>query len=267
MSRPAESPGAALRVGHFSSIPWIPLYAGSGDWPVQRVQCVSSGVRDLAERGRLDITPMATADWFDLHERWRRLAPWGLAYRQQAGSVLLFSQRPIEALDAADLAICGETTTSVRVLHALLTGRYGLRVGTWRRGVDPGDSETPRLLIQDQALEEAGRRRFRHVYDVGREWWAWQRTPIISALWVARSDLPAAETAQFEQYLHAAYRRYEADPVGTIAAHRRQFGWPAATGTVTALLANFEYRLGDEAERGIEVMRTLLPARLPQLAA
>jgi hypothetical protein len=46
-----------INVGHFTSVPWIPNYCGSDHWPVNLVRCESSGVRELVEAGRLDVTP------------------------------------------------------------------------------------------------------------------------------------------------------------------------------------------------------------------
>lgn len=250
------------RVGFFSSIPWIPCYTGRKGWDVSLVGCESSGVRDLALQGKLDVTPMATVDWFMFGGEWTRLKNWGIAILERADSVLFFSNTPIEELDDADVAICDQTSTSVRVLQAIMVKKYGLRIGRWRRNVDVLDSETPRLLIQNQAVEEAARNRFRFVYDLGTEWSSWQGTPIVSAVWVHRAGTDARTVAALDELLTNSIDRYRADPLAAIEAHRREFGWTVSAESVRALHTNFEYALGEAAERGIDRMCDILQERI-----
>ena len=249
-------------VGHFSSIPWIPNYVSAEGWPMDLVTCESSEVRSLTQQGALAFTPMAVADWFALRADWRRVGSWGIAYRGQAGSVRLFSQVPIEQLDGADIAVCDETTTSVRVLEVILKEKYGMDIGAWRRNVDPSDSTTPRLLIQNQAFEESSRRRFAHCYDLGEEWWHWQGTPIVSAVWVGEATLPDADVAAMEARLHNSMALYQQDPLRAIELHLKRHKLMLDTRAVRALHGNFEYLLGTECERGIQRMEELLPAEV-----
>lgn len=263
-SFPGEAFGArsfphAINVGHFTSVPWIPNYCGSDHWPVNLVRCESSGVRALVESGRLDATPMAVADWIELKDEWTRLGNRGIAIKRRADSVLFFSQEPLSELDGADVAICGETQNSVRVLQALLTQKYGLRIGNWRRDVDVDDDRTPRLLIQNQAMEERARGRFRYEFDLGEEWFSWQGLPLVSAIWVHRVDLDAAAVAHVENLLAASMRHYRADPAAAVAKHRSTFGWTRSAADVELLHKNFDYELGSAAEMGIERQSEILP--------
>jgi chorismate dehydratase len=248
-----------LNIGLFPSIPWIPYYSRSDTWPANLHICESSEVRSLAEAGLLDVTPMATVDWFALSDQWHRLSNWGIAFRRRAGSVLFFSNTPVSQLDLADIAICGETTTSVRVLEAILKGKYGLRIGQWRRNVDTDDDVTPRLLIQNQAVEEAQRKRFAHVMDIGAEWWDWQGTPIVSAVWVHRRELDKSLLQQVHKLLKESMESYFLRSAEVIHAHKAAHKWHASVVDIQALHGNFEYALGEECERGIQRMRAVLP--------
>lgn len=262
----ARSLSPAVNVGHFTSVPWIPNYCGSEHWPVNLVQCESSGVRELAEAGRLDITPMAVADWSELQAGWKRLKNRGIAIKRRADSVLFFTQKPLSELDGADVAICGETQNSVRVLQALLAQRYGLRIGRWRRDVDDADDQTPRLLIQNQAMEERARGRFRYEFDLGEEWFTWQGVPLVSAIWVHRADLDPSAVAHVEDLLAASMRLYRADPAAAVARHRMAFGWTRTAADVELLHQNFEYELGAAAEFGIERQQEVLPKEVAGFA-
>lgn len=255
-------PSSSPRVGYFPSVPWIPNYTGRAAWPVELVRCESSGVRGLIEHGRLDVTPLAIPDLFELEGRWRRLANWGISYRGVAGSVLFFSPRPWHELDDCPVAICDETTTSVRVLQALMKQKYGLRIGRWTRALDPADELTPRLLIQDQAVAELRKDRFAYIYDIGHEWWGWQGTPIVSAVWAHRADLDAETVAGVESLIAASVARYRANPRAAVAARQAEQGLPAPVNSILALHRNFQYALDAEAEKGIERMRQVLEAKV-----
>lgn len=260
----SQAPRAALdiNVGHFTSVPWISNYVFSVTWPVNLIRCESSGVRHLAESGQLDFTPMAATDWFSLEHRWTRLRNWGIAIRQRADSVMLFSQKPLHELDGDDIAICGETTNSVRTLQALLKDRYGLRIGRWSRNVDAADDTTPRLLIQNQAVEERARGRFPYQIDIGQEWFDWQGAPLVSAVWVHRVDARPAAIEVMENLLASSMQRYRENPTAAVQAHKREHHWPMSVEEIERLHANFEYELGDAAELGLERMRRVLPAEV-----
>jgi chorismate dehydratase len=257
-----HKPKPSLTVGHFGSVPWIPSYTGSDVWPVSLLQCESSGVRELALQGHVDITPMAVADWFDIGDSWRRLDNWGISFRDKADSVCLFSPRPIEDLHLAEIAICEQTTSSVRILEALLKGKYGLGIGPWRRNVNVHEATTPRLLIQNEAVEERARKRFSFVYDLGREWHEWQGTPVVTAVWVYHASTAPSDVEVMRRLLADAMARYRADPLAAVASHRARFGWTSSIDEIVALHRNFEYELQEEASRGLERMRAILPARV-----
>lgn len=258
MSRPV--------VGRFPSLPWIPNYCGASAWHADLLTCESSQVAGLTSAGRLDITPMATVDWLRSSGAWTRLGPWGIAFRGQAGSVLFFSDRPIEHLDGADIAVCDETTTSVRVLEAILVGKYGLRIGNWRRNVDVKDDRTPRLLIQNQAVEERQRRRFSYVYDLGQEWWSWQGTPIVSAVWVHRAEIDPMLVALQRQRLEDAMATYRANPLLAVEKHLAREQLQHSASSICELHENFEYELGAESEAGITRMREVLKEKVTGFA-
>jgi chorismate dehydratase len=255
-----------INVGHFKSLPWVPAYVQHETWPVNLVACESSGVRHLAEAGLLDITPMAAADWFELEHQWPRLRNFGISIRERAESVVLFSQKPLAELDEADIAICGETQNSVRVLQALLQNKHGLRIGRWSRDVDDSDDETPRLLIQNQAVAERQRGRFKHLIDIGQEWHNWMGLPLVSAVWVRRSDADPAAIEVVENLLASSLQRYRADPAAAVDAHKRENGWSASVETVRQLHRNFDYELGGPAELALERMRLVLPREVEGFA-
>lgn len=251
-----------LSVGHFPSLPWIPQYVAREAWPVRLVRCESSGVRSLVDRAQLEVTPMAAADWFTLDGTWRRLGNLGISFAGQAGSVLMFSQQRIEDMDSAELAICAETTSSVRLLQAIMTGRYGLRIGHWHRQVDESESRTARLLIQNQAVAELARKRFRYVYDLGEMWADWQKVPTVTAVWVYRSDCLPEEAESVELLLRESMRVYRSDPEKAIAAHKAEFAWPGKVSDVARLHENFVYDLGPDQLAGLERMRQVMPAEV-----
>lgn len=250
-----------LRIGHFPSAPWAPYYAPLWAMKAERVRCVSSQVRELALQGELDATPMATVDWLEMSNRFVRLGALGIAYRERAQSVLLFSPVPVTQLGGVPIAVSTETTTSIRVLRALLKGRHGLKLGPLVPLSDDLSLKMPRLLIQDEALAEAARSRFEHVIDLGEEWWAWQHTPIVSAVWVARAGLPAATVRQLQAQLSHALGSFWGDAETHAERFAAQAASPVGAQALVALCRHFRYRLGEDEERGIRRMNSLLESR------
>jgi predicted solute-binding protein len=162
----------------------------------------------------------------------------------------------------AEIAICDQTTSSVRILQALLKGKYGLGIGPWRRNVNVHEATTPRLLIQDEAVEEGARKRFPYVYDLGREWHEWQGTPVVTAVWVYHASVDPSDVEAMRQLLADSMARYRADPLAAVTSHRNRFRWTSTIEEIVALHRNFEYELQEEASYGLDRMRAILPRRV-----
>ena len=116
-----------------------------------------------------------------------------IAAQEQVRSVLLFSRKPMEAIEsfAADTS----SRTSVALTQVLLARRYGIRprVRPYPPRLDEMlDVADAGLIIGDPALrldpEQAdwkGQPLF--VYDLGAEWWDLTGLPMVFAVWAVKN--------------------------------------------------------------------------------
>jgi len=139
----------------------------------------------MALSGGVDCAPLPVVECWKLETVFEPLGPWGIAVREAAGSVFLFSKKKITDLERSVIGITEETSTSVVLLDLILRVRYGMAV-TLRRGFESADEA--RLVIGDAALAPRAAD-FPFVYDLGREWVQWQKRPFVFAQWVVRRSL------------------------------------------------------------------------------
>lgn len=159
--------------------------------------------------GTVDAGPVPVADYLRMKDELTRVGRLGIATRERAGSVLLFSTKPIGKLGGARVAITGQTSTSGLLVRLILEGRYQVEPAAYvpadeledstGRALEGGGACEARLAIGDEALEmRAGAGlRYRHCLDLGLEWSRWTGLPCVFAVWAARNGRipPGLESA------------------------------------------------------------------------
>jgi chorismate dehydratase len=247
-----------LRVARLPYLNVLPYFLGEEPRTV-----LSASPRKLCEEalaGRVDAGPFSLLDAWRLEALFEPLAgDFGIAVKGPARSVLLFSRVPLEDLDQARIGVTEETSTSVRLLEALLVLREGVKP-VLMRGFTPQD--TARLLIGDQALLEAAnlRKDFPHVYDLGREWYLWRERPFVFAKWLVRRTAPAYLKDELRDRLDASLQRFERNRDTAVWKASAEYRLSAAQ--VRDYLSGFVYRLGHSEREAEDLFRTMLP-RLP----
>jgi chorismate dehydratase len=241
------------RVARMTYLNVAPFHWGCEKWGVELVPCVPRGLGRLAARGEVDAGPMAVVDWFALENEFEPAGPYGIASNGPALSVLLFSAKPIEALEDSVIAVTEETSTSFQLLRLLLEERYGVQPRDYRRGAENGDAS---LIIGDAALEEVKRGRFKFVYDLGEEWRRWQGLPFVFARWVIRRNLAEEEKERFARLLQSSFEAgmQHVEELARLCAGQGAL----AANEIVAYLRNLVYKIGPEEERGLAEFRRLL---------
>lgn len=239
-----------LRVGRIPYLNCEPFFAY-----LDGVETVSLSPRELGQAiasGELDAGPVPLADVLVLGDSVRRL-PLGIATPGAAGSVLVFSRRPLPELAGATLGVTDETSTSVRILRLLLDLRYGVSGVRWGKIAEGVDGV---LLIGDEALRARTRgTAFAHCTDLGAEWTAWTGLPCVFAIWAVAARIPAEAALDLERRLDRALDRAMAS-LPEIAARRRDTGLdPAQT---AGYLRNFIYRFGPKEDAAIREFKKRL---------
>jgi chorismate dehydratase len=242
-----------LRVGRISYLNVEPFFHAF-PWPLSEA-LPPRALGDAVAGGRIDAGPLPLADCLRLDVA-VSLLPFGIATRERAQSVFLFSSRPFADLGGARIAVTGETSTSVRLLRLLLTFRYAVEPATLVGLEDPADAV---LLIGDAALKARfGRWPHPTCFDLGEEWTHWTGLPCVFAAWAVRRDAGASAPGALGEALDRALDAGLRDLPAIARARQDVKGWGLGERDIVAYLGGFSYRLGPDEEKGMAEFRRLL---------
>jgi chorismate dehydratase len=159
-----------------------------------------SALASAADSGAIDAGPIPLVDSFRLEDRLQPVAGFCVASLKQAGSVLLFSTKPIGDLQGARIGIIHEASTAQRLLHVLLHLKYRLQVADYV----PLDAASDAFLLigNDGLRRRMGVPGFPHTYDLGAEWYAWTGLPFVFSRWMVRRDAAPKDRALLEDTLY-----------------------------------------------------------------
>lgn len=262
-----------LRVGLMPYLNSEAFYYASDPLLFQLVPLVPSAMAKAARDGELDAGPIPLVDCFRLENRFVPVNGFCIATVERARSILLFSNRPMEQLGGATIAVTDETSTSSQLLRVLLAHRLRVRPGGYLALATSSSLERllrdgrptlydAYLLIGDTAL------RNRHVppdfpyrYDLGAEWHRWTGLPFVFARWIVRADATAEERGRLEHQLAASVSAALAN-VDAIA-RKRHADLGLTVEEAAEYVRSFRYVLGPQEERAMVRFRELLAA-LPQ---
>jgi len=211
---------AVGRISYLNAVPYFYRLAETG-FSGRVVAGVPSELNRRLAAGELDLSPSSS---FEYARQWRdyRLLPGhSISSCGPVHSVLLFSRRPLAEVAGAEIALTGESATSVNLLQVLLrefcgAGQVPCRVppGLVEDVIAAGGSA---LLIGDRALNAA-----RHppagclIYDLGELWHRFTGMPFVFGLWIVREgacrDRPGEIRAflrQLDQSLASAFADLE----------------------------------------------------------
>jgi chorismate dehydratase len=242
-----------LRVGRISYLNVEPFFHFF-PWPLAEA-LPPRALGEAVASGRVDAGPLPLADCLRLDEM-VTLLPFGIATRDRARSVFLFSARPLADLAGARIAVTGETATSVRLLRLLLAFRYEVQPVTLVPVDAPADAV---LLIGDAALRAwHGRWPHPHCADLGEEWTRWTGLPCVFAAWAVRRDAGEDARGELARTLDRALAAALADLPALARARTDVRAWGMSEADVVAYLAGFGYRLGPDEEKAMAEFRRLL---------
>lgn len=192
-----------LRVGQIPDLETEPFYV---DMPRRGVVLYEMPSHELAaalEQGEIDAGPLPLLDCWRLADLLQPVAGFCVASMQRSGSVLLYTNTPIEQLAGARVGLMEEALTASRLLDVLLQQRYERAPVTYVSIQEPPHDAL--LLVGKQALlRRGGVRGFEHTYDLGAEWFAWTRLPFVFARWMIRQDAEPPVKALLQDTLYVS---------------------------------------------------------------
>ncbi len=199
----------------------------------------------MAKKKKIDAGPISLVDSFLIEKDFEPLGNFGIAVKNLAKSVLLFSKNPIHSLQGHTIGLTSDSVTSIKLLQFLIKKRYRLKV-KYRVGFK--DSDDAQIYIGDLALKKFAEhskklsKRFPYVTDLGEEWQTWKKLPFVFARWMVRKDLPNEEKNLLAKWLNQ----------NIITAPNLK------NSSQQTYLDGFCYRLGPKELKAIQTFRNLL---------
>lgn len=246
-------------------IPWInadPVYGaidrGLVRVPAELVAGTAAELNELLAAGELDVSVVSAVEYARNAGAYHLLPQLAISCDGPVHSVLLFSRRPVAALDDALVLTTASSRTSVLLLDLLCRHRWRVRPRTAEVRAEPADldrlatlAHDAVLVIGDAALLLRARDAYPHVTDLGEAWHAWTGLPFVFAVWAARRPAPAATVRAVHEALLAS-RAWGLAHLDTLAADAAaRTGVPAAT--CRAYLGDLDYSLGPRHLEGLGV--------------
>ncbi|MFC8232360.1 menaquinone biosynthetic enzyme MqnA/MqnD family protein [Streptomyces sp. NPDC056661] len=202
------------RVGHIQFLNCLPLYWGlARTGTLLDLELSKDTPEKLSEqlvRGDLDIGPITLVEYLRNADQLVAFPDIAVGCDGPVMSCVIVSQRPLEELDGARVALGSTSRTSVRLAQLLLAERYEVSPDYYTCPPDLGlmmQEADAAVLIGDAALRASlhdAPRLGLQVHDLGQMWKEWTGLPFVFAVWAARKDYLAAHPAMVNE-VHRAF--------------------------------------------------------------
>jgi chorismate dehydratase len=185
-----------IRIGKIPYLNSILFFHGLENEPGVRLESlVPRALSSAVAEDDVDAGPVPLVTAWEIEDRFTPLGDFCISTIDWARSILFFSKRPFDQLDGAVIGVTNETSTSVRLLRALLTHAWRVRPARFTHVDWPTNDAF--LLIGDEALiHRRGVKDYPHVADLGDVWHKWTGLPFVFARWMVRTTLPDADKAR-----------------------------------------------------------------------
>lgn len=194
------------RISYLNTVPFFHHLDLSG-FSGRIVDGVPSELNALLAAGEIDLSPSSSFEYARYWHNYLLLPGLSISSRGPVCSVLLFSRLPLDAVADEEVALTGESATSVNLLQVLLKEFCGAKEVVFRvsseRTEDIIAAGGSALLIGDRALQMAGRvPEGMQVYDLGELWYRFTGLPFVFALWIVRRRALAEQPQAIREFRH-----------------------------------------------------------------
>lgn len=214
--------------------------------------------------GRLDLGFVSSYEYGVRPQQYRILPGLSISANGRVGSVFLFSHKPLEQLDAAQVVLSSQSETSVALTKVILEEFVGVRPhylsGDIARCQPSSDQAV--LAIGDEALRLVEDGKFVYQYDLGEIWKLRTGLPFVFAVCAVREEFCRNSPELLAQVYHELLRcrtegAKDLHGICTIAAPRI----PMDVRQCYDYLKGIEYDLGPEKQQALQTFFTYLIAR------
>jgi len=133
--------------------------------------------------GELDLGFISSHEYALHPEEYLILSGLSISAQGEVGSVFLFSELPIAALNGKPVALSSQSQTSNALIRIILEDYYHIRP----RYVEAEEAPA-RLAIGDRALRLKAENRYPLVLDLSQEWRRHTGLPFVFAVWAVREE-------------------------------------------------------------------------------
>ncbi|NOT08112.1 MAG: menaquinone biosynthesis protein [Gemmatimonadales bacterium] len=204
-----------LRLGR---IPWIncyPVYTaidrGIVSADAQLVTGTAADLNDLLAAGELDVSVVSAVEYARNAAAYHLLPDLAITSDGPVHSVMLFSRRPIHALDGATVLRTASSRTSILLLELLCKHRWQVKPKFATVRAESSDLDSLQgfpheavLVIGDAALVLAAEAKYPYAADLGSAWKDWTGLPFVFAVWAARREADHRAVQRLHQSLLAS---------------------------------------------------------------
>ena len=247
------------KLGRMAYVNTLPVDWGLVNGPLGQLVQIQRGtpttLNRLMAEGRLDLSPVSSVAAAEHAHEWFVVDDLCIGCRGEVGSVILHSDRPVEELDGASIAVTNASATAARLLEVLLAKHWKVTAELLPQEKPVG----PRLLIGDAALKTAQSSSPGFVYDLGQEWRNFTGGDFVFGLWCVRRAFAhehPQETWALYHLLRTSYALGQVEAAGVVAQASHVTGLPATV--VTDYFRKLVYELDDRLWAGLTEFLGLL---------
>lgn len=201
-------------MGHIQFLNCLPLYWGlARTGTLLDLDLTKDTPEKLSEqlvRGELDIAPVTLVEFLRAADDLVAFPDLAVGCDGPVMSCVIVSQKPLDQLDGARVALGSTSRTSVRLAQLLLAEKIGVRPDYYTCPPDLGlmmQEADAAVLIGDAALRanlHDGPRLGLQVHDLGQMWKDWTGLPFVFAVWATRREYLEREPAVVHK-VHEAF--------------------------------------------------------------
>ncbi|MFD7665229.1 menaquinone biosynthetic enzyme MqnA/MqnD family protein [Streptomyces sp. NPDC059788] len=250
------------RVGHIQFLNCMPLYWGlARTGTLLDLELTKDTPEKLSEqlvRGDLDIAPVTLVEFLRAADDLVAFPDLAVGCDGPVMSCVIVSQKPLEELDGARVALGSTSRTSVRLAQLLLAEKIGVTPDYYTCPPDLGlmmQEAEAAVLIGDAALRanlHDAPRLGLQVHDLGQMWKDWTGLPFVFAVWATRRDYLEREPLVVRK-VHEAFlasRDLSLEEVGKVAEQAAR--WETFDEKVLErYFTTLDFRFGPDQLRGV----------------
>jgi chorismate dehydratase len=239
-----------LRVGRVPDLHCEPFYFDMPRRGIALYEMAPSALASAVTDGEIDAGPVPLVDCFRLADCLRPVAGFCVAGAQRAGSVFLYSTKPITDLHGAHIGVTDDDPAASQLLEILLRMKYQVQPAAYVALQATYDAF---LLSGNDALRlRGGARGFPHTYDLGMEWHAWTRLPCVFSRWMARQDLEPTALALLQDTLYVGLEE-GVDALYRVSEPREDL--LMLPRDIARYIRGFRYYMGKSEQQAVELLQ------------